>query len=76
QNIELRAQLKQELVEAAQKAGLPNLLEAPFVVRANDEFHRLCGVVAEEVGYTDPKRVHSEWLAWLKQQIKKEKEKM
>jgi len=75
QNIELRAKIKQAIVDAAEKAGLPELLEAPFVVAANDEFHRLCSTVAEEVGFTDPKRVYSEWSAWLTQQVKKEKEK-
>ncbi|MEM4248121.1 MAG: type II/IV secretion system ATPase subunit, partial [Candidatus Nanoarchaeia archaeon] len=38
-NIDLRAKIKQAIVDAAQKAKMPELLEAPFVVKANDEFH-------------------------------------
>jgi len=71
QNIELRAKLKQALIEASDKAKLPDLLEAPTVVAANDEFHKISGQVAEEVGFTDPKRVYAEWQSWLKQRIKK-----
>ncbi len=70
-NIELRAKMKQALVDAASKSKLPNILEAPFVVAANDEFHKLSAKVSEEVGTTDAKRVYSEWDDWLKQRIKK-----
>ncbi len=70
-NIELRAKIKQALVETASKSKLPDILEAPFVVASNDEFHRLSAKVAEEVGFTDPKRVYSEWESWLKQKVKK-----
>ncbi len=71
QNIELRAKIKQAIVEASDKAKMPNLLEATFSVASNDEFHRLCDIVAKEVGVTDPKRVFNEWQNWLKQRIKK-----
>jgi hypothetical protein len=73
QNIELRAKIKQAIVEASDKAKIPNLLEATFNVASNDEFHRLCDIVAKEVGFTDPKRVFNEWQNWLKQRIKKMK---
>jgi type IV secretory pathway ATPase VirB11/archaellum biosynthesis ATPase len=73
QNIELRAKIKQAIVEASDKAKIPNLLEATFNVASNDEFHRLCDTVAKEVGFTDPKRVFNEWQNWLKQRIKKMK---
>ena len=70
-NIELRAKIKQALVDTAAKSKIPDILEAPFVVASNDEFHRLCAKVAEEVGSTDPKRVYVEWSNWLKQHVKK-----
>ncbi|MEM2873909.1 MAG: type II/IV secretion system ATPase subunit [Candidatus Nanoarchaeia archaeon] len=73
QNIELRAKIKQAIVDAANKTKIQDLLEAPFVVASNDEFHRLCAIIAEEVGFTDPKRVYAEWSNWLKQRIKKMK---
>ena len=65
--------MKQALVDAANKSKIPDLLEAPFVVAANDQFHQLSAKVAEEVGFTDPKRVYTEWSDWLKQRIKKMK---
>ena len=71
ENIQLRAKLKQALVDAAKQTGNRELLEAPFVIRANDQFHRLSAAVAEEVGCTDPKKVYLAWEAWLKSQIKK-----
>jgi type IV secretory pathway ATPase VirB11/archaellum biosynthesis ATPase len=73
-NIELRAKMKQALVDIADKTKLPDILEAQFVVASNDEFHRLSSKVAEEVGFTDPKRVFAEWNSWLKQRVKKMKE--
>ena len=73
QNIELRSKIKSAIVNAADKTKLPNILEAPFVVKANDEFHLISSKVAEEVGFTDPKRVYTEWSNWLKQAVKKEK---
>jgi hypothetical protein len=71
ENIELRAKIKQALVDASTKTKQPQVLEAPFVVEANDEFHRLSEVVEQEVGTTDAKRVYTEWNNWLKQRLKK-----
>lgn len=73
ENIQLRAKIKQAIVDTAKKTGMPDLLEADFVVAANDEFHKVCSQIAEEVGYTEPKRVYSEWERWLNDQVKKKK---
>jgi type IV secretory pathway ATPase VirB11/archaellum biosynthesis ATPase len=73
-NIELRAKIKQAIVDTAKKTNDPDMMEAPFVVKSNDEFHKLSAIIAEEVGYTDPKRVYSEWEAWLKTELKRRKE--
>ncbi len=70
-NIELRTNIKQTLVDTATKTKNFDLLEAPFVVMSNDEFHRICQSVKEDVGITDPDRVYKEWSNWLKNQIKK-----
>ena len=74
ENIQLRAKTKQAIVDAAKATGNQELMEAPFVVMANDEFHRISALVAEEVGYTDPKRVYSQWNDWLKNTIRKKTE--
>jgi hypothetical protein len=73
-NIELRTKIKQAIVDTAKKTNDPDMMEAPFVVKSNDEFHKLSAIIAEEVGYTDPKRVYSEWEAWLKTELKRRKE--
>jgi len=73
-NIELRAKIKQAIVETAKKTNDPDLMEAPFVVKSNDQFHMLSAIIAEEVGFTDPKRIYSEWEVWLKAELKKRKE--
>ncbi len=71
QNIELRAKVKQAIVDVAQKTKDFDLLEAPFVVKANDEFHKISSKVADEVGFTDPQRVYAIWEDWLKAEVKK-----
>lgn len=70
-NVLLRAKIKETLVDYAQKAKALELLEAPFVVIANDQFHRISEAVKEEVGALDSKRIFSDWEMWLKREIKK-----
>ncbi|MFH0868656.1 MAG: type II/IV secretion system ATPase subunit [archaeon] len=70
-NIELRAKIKQAIVDAAAKTKNAGLMEADFVVKSNDEFHKISSLVAGEVGFTDPKRVYTEWESWLKSELKK-----
>ena len=70
-NILLRAQVKEAIVDAADKTGQNELLEAPFVVQANDEFHKLAEEVKDELGSYDNKRILFEWNEWLKKAIKR-----
>lgn len=70
-NILLRAKIKEAIVNASSKAKKPELLEAPFVISANDEFHRISESVKEEVGFLDSKRIFFEWNEWLKRSLKK-----
>jgi len=70
-NVLLRAKTKETLVKYAQQAKAMDLLEAPFVVIANDEFHKISEAVKEETGVLDSKRIFSDWDAWLKREIKK-----
>ena len=72
ENIQLRAKIKQAIVDAAKETGNKELLEAPFVVMANDEFHSISHDVAKEIGYTDSKRVYSQWSNWLKNAVRKQ----
>ena len=72
-NILLRTKIKETLVNQAQKSKKLELLEAPFVIKANDEFHMLCDRITQEVGSLDSKRIFSGWQDWLNREIKKNK---
>lgn len=70
-NILLRSKIKETLVNESTKAKLPDLLEAPFVVLCNDQFHRISDQVKQEVGFLDSKKIFFNWNSWLKKEIKK-----
>ena len=70
-NILLRAKTKETLVQAANKSKIPSLLEAEFVVRANDQFHKISDNIKQEIGNMDSKRIFFDWNEWLKRSIKK-----
>ncbi len=71
ENILLRTKIKQELLNAAIKSKNKNILEAKFVIAANDEFHKISELVKKEFGSSDPKQILANWLDWLKKNIKK-----
>tara|TARA_B100000315_G_scaffold258788_1_gene312147 strand:- start:995 stop:2542 length:1548 start_codon:yes stop_codon:yes gene_type:complete len=70
-NVLLRTKIKETLLQVAKKAKMLNLLEADFVVQANDEFHKISSSIKEEVGSLDSKRIFFDWNEWLKTNIKK-----
>jgi type IV secretory pathway ATPase VirB11/archaellum biosynthesis ATPase len=70
-NILLRANIKQEIVEKAAISGIKDLLEAPFIVRSNNIFHEISDKVTKEVGIPEGKRVFNEWKSWLSDEIKR-----
>ena len=72
-NITLRAKIKETLVNLAVKQNNLDLLEAPFVLESNDEFHKVSDRVRDEVGELDSKRIFFEWNEWLKRSVKKKK---
>lgn len=72
-NIELRAKIKEALVQAAEKSKNDQILEADFAVLANDQFHRISDEVKQEVGSLDSKQILFRWNEWLKRHIKKMK---
>ena len=67
----LRANIKEALVNTANKINNLEMLEAPFVVKSNDMFHRISEKVKQEVNYLDPKRIFDEWQNWLNREVKK-----
>ncbi len=72
-NILLRAKIKQELVNIAEKTKNNNILEAEFNVLANNAFHHISDRIREEIGLPSSERVFPEWQKWLRQEIKKKK---
>ncbi|MFW5991191.1 MAG: ATPase, T2SS/T4P/T4SS family [Candidatus Nanoarchaeia archaeon] len=68
-NIMLRANIKEKLVEYAEKTNQNNLLEAPFVIKCNDMFHIISEKVREQAGFLDSKMIFSEWESWLKKEL-------
>ncbi len=72
-NILLRAKTKEAIVLAAKEHKDPEILEAEFVIEANDQFHIISERVRDKEGVLDSKRIFFEWNEWLKKAIKKRK---
>ncbi|MBT4175014.1 type II/IV secretion system ATPase subunit [archaeon] len=73
ENVLMRARTKKLLVEYSDKAKLPNILEAEFVVMSNDMFHRISEKVQLEVGAQDPHLIVERWEEWLKESLRNKK---
>jgi len=72
-NILLRTKIKETLIKYSDQYKRPDLLEAKFVVRANDEFHKISDKTVEETGTLDSKKIFFRWEDWLKRQLRKDK---
>jgi archaeal flagellar protein FlaI len=72
-NIQLRADTKQAIVDLSVEHKDPSLLEADFVVTANDVFHLISDRVKEKTGTLDPQRILFEYKAWLQKAVQKKK---
>jgi len=70
-NVLLRAKIKERLLQVATQIKMPSLLEADFVVQANDKFHKISDSIKQEVGSLDSKKIFFNWNEWLKTAIKK-----
>lgn len=68
-NILLRGQIKQELVNAAEKYNKPHLLEAAFVLQSNNVFHLISDRVTKEKGVPVSSEVFPAWKKWLYGQL-------
>ncbi|MDI3543979.1 MAG: archaeal flagellar protein FlaI [Candidatus Woesearchaeota archaeon] len=73
QNIELRAKTKMDIVSISDKLKNPELLEAQFVIRANDEFHMICDRITKKRGKLDVDEAYREWEEWLNEESRKDK---
>jgi archaeal flagellar protein FlaI len=66
-NIQLRARIKQRLSDVGAKDQ--DLLEAPFVIKANDTFHQVSERVKDRDGRLDTERIFFEWNEWLEREL-------
>ncbi len=69
-NIQLRADCKQALLELALIQNNLSLLEAEMTIKANDKFHLLSEKVKEREGQVTAERVLFEFKEWLKKEVK------
>ncbi|UZE93786.1 MAG: type II/IV secretion system ATPase subunit [Candidatus Pacearchaeota archaeon] len=72
-NILLRAKIKEAMVKTAKKIKRPQLLEAPWVLKANNMFHNISDKVRQDIGVPQGRQVFKEWQDWLKKELKKKK---
>jgi len=70
-NILLRAKIKKELVEVAEKVGDNNLLESEFNEQSNNAFHQISDEIVKEVGLPLSEFVFPEWKKWLNEELRK-----
>lgn len=70
-NILLRAKMKKELVNVAERIGNNIMLEADFTTLAQDNFHKISEDVIKEIGLPLSERVFPEWQHWLNEEVKK-----
>ncbi|MEK6863303.1 MAG: type II/IV secretion system ATPase subunit [Nanoarchaeota archaeon] len=72
-NIQLRANCKQAIVDMFVESGDGSLLEAEFVVKSNDLFHLISDKVKEKTGKMDSDKIYFEFKEWLRKEVKKKK---
>ncbi|MBN1645677.1 type II/IV secretion system ATPase subunit [Candidatus Woesearchaeota archaeon] len=73
-NINLRAKCKSFILETSKKFENPDMLEAEFVIQANDQFHRISDKVKDKKGMLDSKAIFFEWSEWVLQQARRFKQ--
>lgn len=69
-NIQLRAKLKDMIRNYSEKSSTPEIMEADFVVQANDQYHKIFEELTRETGYPESKDVIYNFENWLKLKIK------
>ncbi|MBR9676877.1 type II/IV secretion system ATPase subunit [Candidatus Woesearchaeota archaeon] len=70
-NIELRAKIKEAIVEASKKEKDPEILEAQFVIKCNDMFHLFSDQVKKTHKKLDSQKIFEVWDEWLEHELKK-----
>jgi len=68
-NIQLRKDMKKAISDKAEETGNKELLEADFVVKANQQYHIIARKVEKEYGEHHSDRIFARWKEWLEQQV-------
>ncbi len=71
ENIQLRADCKQAIVDLFIEKKDSTILEADFVIRANDAFRLISDKVKDKYGKLDSKKILFEYKEWMKREGKK-----
>ncbi len=72
-NILLRAKIKKEVVDAAEKTKNYMILESKFNALSNHMFHKISDEISQEIGLPLGERVFPLWQRWLNSEIKKKR---
>lgn len=72
-NILLRAEAKQAIVDLFVQSGDASLLEADVVIRANDQFNLISDRIKNKTGKLGNAEILFEYKEWLKKEVKKRK---
>ncbi len=73
-NIQLRADYKQAIVDIAEEVNDDKILEAEFVVGANDMFKLISDQVKDKYGKLDSSRILFDFKEWLRKEVKKKED--
>jgi type IV secretory pathway ATPase VirB11/archaellum biosynthesis ATPase len=71
ENIQLRADCKQAIVDLFIEKQDSTILEAEFVVKANDAFRLISDKIKDKYGKLDSKKILFEYKEWMKREGKK-----
>ncbi len=69
-NIELRAKMKQTMVDYANRLDRKDILEAEWVSLSNEMFHLISDDVKRDYGVLNPEEIFNRWDDWLRRQIR------
>ncbi len=70
-NVVLRSNIKQEIVDFAERMNMPEILESEFSVKSNNAFHQISDEVVADVGLPVSDQVFPKWKRWLEKESKK-----
>jgi type IV secretory pathway ATPase VirB11/archaellum biosynthesis ATPase len=69
-NIQLRAKIKQTMVEMSDKLKRPEMLEAEWVMLSNSKYHLIVEQLRKDQGAAEAGQVYEQWAQWMKSVVK------